>query len=555
MGRPPRVLQIGNIANNAYLNAKILRRHGVEVDVCSPDYYHIMGCPEWEDADLPPARGSHFYPRWSRAELAGFQRPEWFAQGPAELCRAYLQARAEGRRRRARLLAARLSVQRYLRSRVAGAWLLHRVFGLLGRELDLHGSPLEIPSSLRPLEGAVEAAFRVMEGLVGLLRRVWALVRRVYWLCLGLFARVRAGAHRLLLGRADVRPGSSSSRAAHQRLPESEMRFIEAGAAPWRPLLEKYDAVIGYATDGWIPFGAGYRPYLAYEHGTIRHLPFQATLAGRLCRSVYEAADEVFVTNCDNVVAARRLCLQRFCFVPHPVNEDWRASDEEVAQLRAELQSELNADFLIFHPSRHHWEGRRHPDWEKANDVLIHGIAQFVRDTGRKVGGVFVDWGATVAESRTLLDELGLGGRIRWVQPLPHRTMVRYVRAADVVADQFFLGAFGSTTPKALYLGTPVLLYLDETLHRWCFDEMPPILNARTPAEVRHELGRLAQDPDLSKRIADQGRDWYRAQHSNERIGRVLLAGLERASERAGGSASPDPDAGVDPGRVGEEGK
>ena len=46
-GRAPRVLHIGNIANNAYLNAKILNRRGFECDVICYDYYHIMGCPEW----------------------------------------------------------------------------------------------------------------------------------------------------------------------------------------------------------------------------------------------------------------------------------------------------------------------------------------------------------------------------------------------------------------------------------------------------------------------------------------------------------------------------
>ena len=51
-GRKPRVLHIGNIANNAYVNAKILNKAGLDCDVMCYDYYHIMGCPEWEDADI-----------------------------------------------------------------------------------------------------------------------------------------------------------------------------------------------------------------------------------------------------------------------------------------------------------------------------------------------------------------------------------------------------------------------------------------------------------------------------------------------------------------------
>jgi len=64
--RAPRVLHLGNIANNAYLNAKILRSSGVEADVLCCDYYHIMGCPEWEDADLAGDHGSDDLPDWYR---------------------------------------------------------------------------------------------------------------------------------------------------------------------------------------------------------------------------------------------------------------------------------------------------------------------------------------------------------------------------------------------------------------------------------------------------------------------------------------------------------
>ena len=62
-GRALRVLHIGNIANNAYNNAKIQRSLGIEADVLCYDYYHIMGTPEWEDTDI---QGSldNFHPDW-----------------------------------------------------------------------------------------------------------------------------------------------------------------------------------------------------------------------------------------------------------------------------------------------------------------------------------------------------------------------------------------------------------------------------------------------------------------------------------------------------------
>ncbi|MBI3180432.1 MAG: hypothetical protein HYZ27_12270, partial [Deltaproteobacteria bacterium] len=47
-----KVLHVGNIANNAYNNAKFLRRAGIDASVLVYDYTHVMGQPEWEDAEF-----------------------------------------------------------------------------------------------------------------------------------------------------------------------------------------------------------------------------------------------------------------------------------------------------------------------------------------------------------------------------------------------------------------------------------------------------------------------------------------------------------------------
>jgi len=80
-GRPLKILHIGNIANNAYLNAKLQREHGIIADVICHDYTHIMGCPEWEDAEFIDSWGDDFYPNFKIACSKDFKRPEWFYTG------------------------------------------------------------------------------------------------------------------------------------------------------------------------------------------------------------------------------------------------------------------------------------------------------------------------------------------------------------------------------------------------------------------------------------------------------------------------------------------
>lgn len=66
--RPLRVLHIGNIANNAYNNALIQRRFGIEADVICYNYYHVMGCPEWEAASFD-GNIDNMFPEIGRAHV------------------------------------------------------------------------------------------------------------------------------------------------------------------------------------------------------------------------------------------------------------------------------------------------------------------------------------------------------------------------------------------------------------------------------------------------------------------------------------------------------
>ena len=93
-GRKLRVLHIGNIANNAFINAKIMRKIGIHADVVCPDYYHIMATPEWEEATLEGDYGDPLFPDWWRI-TKNYDRPEWFYQAPKRLCCEALRSQFE----------------------------------------------------------------------------------------------------------------------------------------------------------------------------------------------------------------------------------------------------------------------------------------------------------------------------------------------------------------------------------------------------------------------------------------------------------------------------
>jgi hypothetical protein len=451
--RPLRILHIGNIANNAYHSAKILNEAGFDCDVLCYNYYHIMGSPEWEDTDFVGQIDDDFNPNWNTVDLKGFQRPRWFAQGDITACLNYLYARRKHQTERAALFWHKLTLQMPLES-----------FDntLMSPALSAH-----VPLDLH-IENLIETF-----------------------------------------------TDSFPERPDQLQLADfDELGFYVAHLDLVRALLLEYDIIQAYSTDPIWPLLLGQRPYIAFEHGTIRSIPFENTSIGRLTALAYHQANGVIVTNCDNKRAAERLKLKNYRFIPHPVNEKWLRKGMG-SRLKEQLREELNADFLVFHPARHHWEALRQPSWEKGNDIFIKGMACFIHEVAPRAAAIFVDWGQKVQESKELIARLGIADRVKWI-PVQHNcNMARYIDACDLVADQFFLGAFGNIMPKALAMGTPSILYVDEEIHRWCFPEMPPIINARTPDEVYQGLTKAYKSPGWLQKLAEQGLRWYHDYHSN----------------------------------------
>jgi len=117
--------------------------------------------------------------------------------------------------------------------------------------------------------------------------------------------------------------------------------------------------------------------------------------------------------------------------------------------LRSRLVDQYAADFIIYNPSRQHWSEFKDVCWEKGNDVFIRGFAKFVKNTNPNAMVVFTEWGESVSESKKLLEDLGVAERVEWVAPVPHKRMIEYIQASDIISDQFLIGTFGGIPAKA----------------------------------------------------------------------------------------------------------
>ena len=466
--RPLQVLQLQNIANNAYHAAAILNANGHSCDVLSPYYRHVMGCPEWEEVDLELPEVQTFDPDWPTSDLGGYRRPRWFVQAATIDGASYLLARR------------RPTTDPELEAAQLWELLPKGMFGFTA-----------LPNAAFHQQGAIPVdPMTVMDDMIRLF---------------------------------DMYNPDRPDRLTLDDVPHLLQRFDVIALGLLKSLMPLYDVVHCNGTDGIAPLVLGHRPYVVLEHGTIRSIPFEDTSMGRWTALAYQAADHVIVTNPDNVRALERLGITRYSFVPHPVHAASVEHGEEPL-LRAELLEQLGVDHLVLYPARQHWTDERDPSLEKGNDIFFRGLAEFSKRSDVRVGVVCVEWGVSLEQSKELISQLGLGERVRWVPLMSTPRLMRYMRAVDFVADQFYLGSFGGITPRAISQSKVSLCYVDEEINRWAFPEMPPVANVRTEADIATALERLTDGSSYRSSLESACRTWYDRYHSEA----VVLERLEQ---------------------------
>ncbi len=517
-GRPLRVLHIGNIANNAYNNALIQRRYGIAADTICYDYYHVMGCPEWEAATFSRVT-DNFFPDWWATELGGWQRPDWFVQGPLTICLGYLRARNTGDHDAARyfwkLLQAKYwdllddvafandrtrpempddlsdalmifdehSFRTAKQRPVDSKW---RITGIL-RDLAVSKYHSFLTKRVFPrLQGETEAGlasnFYLSVFVWQQLRRARGLpahredlpkvthrvrVKRGVNLSKSELSRPEFSFLNRFISECDHRSEERDAiigalRLRYEKFPVQVLDVVEHFArnfaSQFADVLPYYDVIQGYATDGFIPYVNGFEKFVCYEHGTLRDIPFEESYNAILCMASYKNAKCSFVTNSDVLPSAARMGLEktRTICLPHAYD------DQKIVKFQAEfIPKERAADDIVtlFCPTRHHWFSEP-ASMRKGNEVFIAGAADAAR-TNRNFRIVFVEWGVDVDESRNLIRSLGIEDLVSWIPTLNKSELRQAYCNHHAVIDQFLTPAMGGVTFEAMALGCRVMTRID----------------------------------------------------------------------------------------------
>ncbi|MBM2821215.1 MAG: group 1 glycosyl transferase [Candidatus Berkelbacteria bacterium] len=274
-------------------------------------------------------------------------------------------------------------------------------------------------------------------------------------------------------------------------------------------IFKQYDIIQAYSIAPIHVMLANKRPYIAFEHGTIREMPFENSPQSRLTALAYHLADHVFITNNDNNIAAQRLGINNYSPIPHPIDDYWFRKAPKKPGLKTKITT-------IFCPTRHDWS-------IKGLNQFILAIPEVAIKSRRKFEFVFIKWGNDYKKSQKLCTRLRIDKHIRWTEMLTKKDLVQKMLESDIILDQVILPCMGAIAPEGLQAGKPVLLSYKDELNNWAYPESPPLIKVYSKDNISKALFDLINNPLKAKKIGQKSKKWFNKYHSKEVIVKKTL--------------------------------
>jgi hypothetical protein len=566
--RVRKVLHAGGVGWNAYLNAKLMEEIGDIPHVAANDIYHCVSSPEWHElADKGLDRselGDDFFPNFFRIAASRDVRPRWFAQGTQFQVIAYLFFLARGETAVADAMWDRLQYSRFKTVIFRDTTPDHHRLDEAAFEAELkrlHVAPNFHDELRRGFERE-----RLVERFASVVSRlppdIASIVQRdpPYWrehvdlVCSfedNLAAEVAAAradgsnftsglekpdwrlwpeqrSGRRMLGLTDHDLLLERVRRRNLAISDEDAGIYGRVIPEWNMLVPLYDQRVLYGGSPIIGLQSNSPHYFAYEHGTIRSIPFEDNATGRLIRAAYEQADGVFITNGDYITAQHRLEFKpsRRTYLPHAFDERPLIAFAQANRPKVRRPGPVR----FFQPSRQDWVSRQ--PGSKANDLVVEAAALLVSSGQTDFEVTLVEWGPDVEATRALIAENGVSAHFNWVKPMARNALWKTYLQADAVIDQFVLSSMSGVSYETLTFGIRTITFDDGVSNKTFFGESPPLLSARTADEIADRLREVIADPDDLKGVGAASRQWMLKYHSAERFLSLQYEQFERIEAR-----------------------
>ena len=261
------------------------------------------------------------------------------------------------------------------------------------------------------------------------------------------------------------------------------------------------------------------KPYLAFATGSdIREAPFQNGLRAWMARVYFRNAKKVLLLNIDMVAFYHKLGIKNASFFPFMIDTG------KYSPAKVKKTIGTPDETLFFMPSHLDWgESDNKPDRTstKGNDRFIRAFARCVKE-GEKLKAAILYRGPDKALAKKLVESLGIADNVEFLPEMDKRSLISHFRMADVIVDQFDIGAYGTSMLEAMACGKPVLIFLAMDCARKSGIGEPPIACVSTEDEIYKAIKALL-DPGHRNELGSASIEWIEKIHSIPVVAARLL--------------------------------
>ncbi|MEM4335731.1 MAG: glycosyltransferase family 4 protein [Candidatus Anstonellales archaeon] len=249
-----------------------------------------------------------------------------------------------------------------------------------------------------------------------------------------------------------------------------------------------------------------FKPFIVYATGSDLHeLAYRNSVDGFLMRKSLEKCEKIFFSNVHLYHDIENFSLvDKAVFIPQIISVDFHK------QKNPKNFFEEYEKPIIFCPSRLDFE-------IKGQDRLIRAFMLY-KSRGGKGTLIFVDWGVDKDKAKEICKKIK---DVVFVGVMEREELLNAYLSADIIADQFVLGAMGLTSLEAMALGKPVIAYINEKLHQKLYRSVPPVLDAKNEDEIYNILIKLCEIDILE--IGEKSQKWLNKYHNKRNIVKKII--------------------------------
>lgn len=257
--------------------------------------------------------------------------------------------------------------------------------------------------------------------------------------------------------------------------------------------MKNYDIIHAYNATPIHAMLSG-KPYLAQTGGDeLRIKAFEKSITGFLLKSAFKKADQLVYVWPVHKPLVKKLGIKNPIYLPRI----WDTQNFEKTG-----QNNPHPDILtILLPTSEIWK-------TKGNEKFLQAFLRIIQER-KNIFLYFIDWGPDSEKAKNLLRIPIQEGLVEVVPgPISREQMTEYMEKSDLLVDQFNSGSFTRMAIEAFKFGIPILINIDENLHKELHGESPPVINVANEEQIYSKLKELCDSKEVLNTVAKEAKHW-----------------------------------------------